>query len=239
MSFSPAISVKTIICEDTERVLRVDFVDKDAPQRAIAEAFVRRVFERAYGAQVSHFLPRLMTLTGSEGEVRAALGLRSADHAPLFLETYLDESVETLVARITGQQVDRAGIVEVGNLASTQRGALRCLITALTAYLKGAEARWAVFTGTPTVLNAFRKLGITLHTLGAADKARLGAAGELWGSYYETGPMVVAGNVAEACAALESYLELERAVNLAGVLWKLAYAAGIRNRPAVLPSHIN
>jgi len=226
-------------CSSDEHILQLAFVDRDSPQRALTEAFVRTVFERAYGAKVSHFLPRMMTLSDGRGELRAALGLRRADHAPLFLETYLDEAVETLVARIAQRQVTRAGIVEVGNLASTQRGALRCLITALTAYLKGAGAEWAVFTATPTVLNAFRKLGITLHTLGPADKARLGVAGELWGSYYETSPMVVAGNVAQACEALESYLALERAVNLAGALWKLAYAAGMRNRRAALPACIN
>lgn len=239
MYFTPYLSTQSITCEGSEVALPLNFVDAGSPRRAIAEAFVQSVFERAYGAHVTHFLPRLMTLSGPTGEVRAALGMREAGHAPLFLEAYLDEPVEAPLARVTNCHVERASIVEVGNLASTQRGALRSLITALTAYLMGAGAEWAVFTGTPMVLNAFRKLGITLQTLGPADKARLGVASESWGSYYETGPLVVAGNVADAYGVLKRYLELECTVHLACALWELAYAAGTHHRRRPLLSRIN
>lgn len=239
MSATPQISTYPASYEGDQTTLGLAFVGLDSARRAVTERFVQSVFERAYGAQVTHFLPCLMTLGGPDGELQAALGMRKANHRPLFLEAYLDKAVEAHIAQVTGRAVERASIVEVGNLASTRRGALRSLITALTAYLMGAGSEWAVFTATPTVLNAFHKLGITLHALGAADKARLGAAGELWGSYYETGPVVVVGNVPEACAVLKRQMELERAVSLACALWKMAYTAGARSRRAPLTTCIN
>lgn len=239
MCSAPQMSTYPVSYENDQSTLQLDLVGPDSPQRFLTERFVQTVFARAYGAHVTHFLPTLMTLSGPDGDLQAALGMRRATHTSLFLEVYLDKPVETHIAQITGQAVERTGIVEVGNLASTKRGALRSLITALTAYLSGAGSEWAVFTATPTVLNAFQKIGITLHVLGAAEKARLGAAGELWGSYYETRPVVVAGNVADARDVLKRHLELERAVSLACALWKIAYTAGAGSQRAALTPCLN
>lgn len=189
----------------------LEILGPDSPARAHAEAFIARVFERAYGAQVTHFLPRLMVLRDADQRVVSAVGLRAAADSGLFLESYLDESVERALARAVATPILRAGIIEVGNLASDHRGGLRFLIAALTAHLKGIGAQWVVFTGVPLVLNAFTQLGIELHVLGCADKHRLGAAQHEWGRYYDAGPLVVAGNVARGYAALARFVSNETA----------------------------
>jgi len=52
-----------------------------------------------------------------------------------------------------------------------------------------------VFTGTRALLNSFRRLGLELQALAAADPARLGDQAGDWGSYYDSGPMVMACEV--------------------------------------------
>ena len=51
------------------------------------------------------------------------------------------------------------------------------------------------FTGTPALINSFRRLGIALHRLAPADPARLGVDRDEWGSYYDAGPQVMVAEV--------------------------------------------
>ena len=96
-----------------------------AAERAELELFIRDVFRRAHGASIRHFMPQLMSLRDHGGKVLAVCGLRNAGDADLFLETYLDAPVETLIAQRAGQQVARADIVEIGNLAVAEPGTKR------------------------------------------------------------------------------------------------------------------
>ena len=92
-----------------------------APRRITAERFIADIFHRHYGARVSSFAPNLMLLEDA-GRIVAAAGWRCAGEDRLFLETYLDEPIETAVARLAGQPVKREAIVEVGNLAADRPG---------------------------------------------------------------------------------------------------------------------
>jgi len=74
-----------------------------------------------------------------DGKILAALGLRSAADAPLFLETYLDKSIENSIAEKIARLINRSHIIEVGSLASAHGGGARALIITLTAYLIGAS----------------------------------------------------------------------------------------------------
>jgi hypothetical protein len=60
-----------------------------SPRREEAESFIRQVFARRYGADVTAFAPNLMLLDLNQ-RIMAAVGWRSAGTAPLFLERYLD-----------------------------------------------------------------------------------------------------------------------------------------------------
>ena len=146
-------------------------------------------------ARVRHFMPCLLGLHGDNGEVQGAVGLRSAQRRPLFLERYLDEPIELAVARRSGRPVPREEIVEVGNLAAFGSASARLLIVALTDLLVAQGFRWVVFTGTPTLLNSFQRLALEPLALAPADPARMGEELADWGSYYASRPQLMAGEI--------------------------------------------
>lgn len=195
--------------------------------RTQAERFIHRCFAEAYGADVRHFMPMLLSLRDAGGELQGVLGFRPAVAGRLFLEQYLDVGIEAALAARLRRVVARDSIMEVGNLATTLPGGARWLIAALTAYLKGAGFRWAVFTAVPALGNSFARLGIELATLSPADKTRLAPAEQaLWGRYYDTGPIVVAANVQQSFDALCLYLGGAQEAARMRPLWDHALAAG-------------
>jgi hypothetical protein len=214
----------------TAAAATLEMVERDAARRPDVELFIHDLFKLAYDANVTQFMPRLLSLRNSADELVAALGMRPAVGTRLFLETYLREPVEQKLTAATGHTIERNSIMEIGNLASARPGGLRCLVTALTAYLKGAGVTWAVFTAVPPVLNAFKKLGIDVVPLGEARKECLGPEQRAWGNYYDHKPVVAAIRVQHAFETLRRHLEMQRALQLACTIWDSAYAAGIHSR---------
>lgn len=193
-------------------------------RRAEAESFVRSAFLAAYDARVDHFLPTLMALHSDAGRLLAVLGLRAPGPGPLYLEQYLDRPVDQVLSAVAGCPVDRGTLVEVGNFAVGAAGGGRWLITALTAYLYAAGRSWTVFTCGPELQNAFRRLGVELIDLGAADPGRLSVDERArWGGYYVQEPRVMAANVAQSHQILSALFEQECALN---ALWNGALQAG-------------
>lgn len=206
---------------------RVTVLREVALGRREIERFIRLAFARAYGANIHHFMPWLLSLRADDGEPQAALGFRFATRGRLFLEQYFDAPIEATLAVTTHAPLTREGVVEVGNLAVARAGGARWLVAALTAYLYGANHAWAVFTAVPALVNAFARLGIALIPLAAANITRLPLAERAaWGSYYDTQPMVMAANVAQSFRALTAYLDLPRDRQRLGPLCAAAYAAG-------------
>ena len=165
------------------------------PRRVALEDFIRQRFAEHYGARVRHFMPCLLGLHGDNGEVQGAVGLRSAQRRPLFLERYLDEPIELAVARRSGRPVPREEIVEVGNLAAFGSASARLLIVALTDLLVAQGFQWVVFTGTAMLLNSFTRLGLCPLPLGPADPQRMGAELADWGNYYAGQPQLMGGAI--------------------------------------------
>ncbi|MBK3868479.1 thermostable hemolysin [Pseudomonas stutzeri] len=179
-----------------ERPMTLQLAQADqGERRAALEAFIHQRFAEHYGARVTHFMPCLLGLHAEDGTVQGAVGLRSAQRRPLFLERYLDQPIEQAVRQRCGRQVERAQIVEVGNLAAFGNASARLLIVALTDLLVAQGFRWVVFTGTPALLNSFQRLALTPLPLGLADPARMGDELADWGSYYASRPQVMAGEI--------------------------------------------
>ena len=168
-----------------------------APRRITAERFIADIFYRHYGARVSSFAPNLMLLEDA-GRTVAAAGWRCAGEDRLFLETYLDEPIETAVARLAGQPVKREAIVEVGNLAADRPGGSVDVILNLARHLDRLGYEWVAFTATRELIGIFRRLGLPPLALAPADPDRLSADAADWGSYYDSRPIVVAGRIALA-----------------------------------------
>jgi hypothetical protein len=165
----------------------------EAEDRAELEQFIHSVFRKAYDADVREFMPQLMSLRNAGGELLAVCGLRHAENVPLFLERYLPDTVETVIAEKTGQQIDRAEIVEIGNLAVAHPETVRSLLASISVYLHGTGTTWGVFTGIPTLRNSLKKLNMDLLPLGLASLSHLPQNEQAaWGRYYDEKPHVMA-----------------------------------------------
>ncbi|HYR06114.1 MAG TPA: thermostable hemolysin [Gallionella sp.] len=189
--------MNTVISNPTiglaERPFDVHFSQPGENDRVEVEQFIDDVFHEAYGAKIRRFKPCLMSLRDQENRLIAACGFRSAALGPLFLEVYLDQPIEAVLAERTGSPVERGDIVEVGNFSVIEPGVARYLITAIVDRLHATSKQWAVFTAVPMVRNAFIKMGLNPVMLGDANKGRLPAEEQAeWGSYYEQKPQVMA-----------------------------------------------
>ena len=170
----------------------------DHPQRKKVETFIARRFGEVHGAHIAVFMPQLLALFDDQGAVRAAVGLRDAGVERLFLEYYLDTSVEQAIAdnaKPAGTVAVREQIVEIGNLASIDRCASRALFKLLARRLSSEDFQWAVFTGCSSLHRMFAILGLETVGLGRALQSRLPVDQQTWGGYYEDNPQVVAGRV--------------------------------------------
>ena len=166
-------------------------------RRGEAESFVRSVFARHYGADVTAFAPNLL-MVEQDRRLVAVTGWRPAAEQPLFLERYLDAPIEVSMQRLADIPVKRERIVEVGNLAAEKAGGSLHVILELAAHLDRLGYEWVVFTATNELIGIFTRLGLPLLALAPADPARLGDEAAAWGSYYETQPIVVTGRIRHA-----------------------------------------
>ncbi|VXB98244.1 thermostable hemolysin [Massilia sp. 9I] len=169
--------------------------ERGEPGRAGLEAFIAAAFLRNYGAHIEHFSDTLVGCRDADGAWKAALGYSLAGAAPLFLERYLDGPIEAAVGARLERPVARGDIVEVGNLAATHPGAARALIVGTTALLHELGLRIVAFTATTSLLNSFGRLHLRPQALAVADPARLPGGGSQWGSYYDTHPQVMFGDI--------------------------------------------
>ena len=174
---------------------RTELVPRGAPGRDQLEAFIADSFRASYGAEVSHFCDMLLGVRDEAGRWVAALGYTPAALGPLFLEHNRGAPVEQAIGAHARSPVERSAVVEVGNLAALHPGAARALIVSTTQLLNSLGLRWVVFTATVSLLNSFSRLRLQPHVLAPADPARLPDGGQRWGSYYDTQPKVMFGDI--------------------------------------------
>jgi len=165
------------------------------------ERFIAQRFNEAFGASIIEFFPLLLACRDTDA-VTSVVGLRPGDQRPLFLEQYLDSSLETAIGNATGRKVDRLQLMEIGNLASAGKTGSQLLFILLTAMLAEAGFEWVVFTATEQIRLLLQRLRFEPVTLCEADPDRLVNKNQVWGSYYQSHPKVQAGNVSEAVEIL-------------------------------------
>ena len=164
------------------------------------------IFQQNYGAKIAVNYPLLMGFVDDSNEPIAALGIRYAIvESPLFLERYLDNPAEIILQNITGKQISRCTIAEAGNLASSGNGDILRLLYALACHLETVGMEYILFTGTSLLRRYLNSLGLYPHILAEAKAERAGENAANWGTYYDTRPKVMAGNVNEFRKGLEAY----------------------------------
>lgn len=182
----------------------VEMAGRQHPDRPAVEQFVAGVYYNVHRANLKAFLPSLFAVRNEDAAVEAVIGVRGIDSQPVFLEQYLDDSIDRILSSLSGSPVARHSIAEVGNLASISAGASRTLIAFMVYYLQSIGVQWAVCTGTNAVRAALKRVGVGFELIADARGERLGEDLVDWGSYYHNNPFVLAVNIADAAEALKS-----------------------------------
>lgn len=182
--------------------LRMVWVGRSHRERASLQSFIAQTFRQSYNADIHHFSEILFGCQDRNGQWLSALGYTPLQGHDAFLEQYLSAPVEQEIGSRSAQAVARSEIVEVGNMAGVHAGASRALIVHMTRHLNEQGFKWVAFTATPSLLNSFRRLRLHPTSLGLADPEKLANQGRNWGSYYDTKPQVMFGNIEVGYAQL-------------------------------------
>lgn len=177
----------------------ITFYKENAEGRSRAETFLRDGFKKSFSAETKSFMPLILEISDNNNKITACVGIRKIAKEAAFLETYLDEPVETYIKELAGKDVRRSKIIELGSIISAEPGSAGWLIIAGAAWLKGAGYEWATLTATDKLKRAMKKQGIDLIPMApaSAEALPLDEQGD-WGTYYDHNPEVYAGNVNDA-----------------------------------------
>lgn len=175
------------------RIPRFGLQTPGSCERAAVEAYIHNRFAEVHSAEVSHFLPNIISLRCAD-KYTAAVGLAPASNGKLFAEQYLDAPIEQVISDKLGLQVARDQILEIGNLVSTWKGSSLLLFILVSEVMKRLGYHYAMFTGTREVKALLARLGYMPVVLADADPSVLPDAGASWGSYYTNQPQVMFGD---------------------------------------------
>lgn len=159
--------------------------------------FTAQKYAFVYGANLQSFLPQAICYIDKRERIRAASGFQSADR-PLFLEQYLSEPIEHVLAQKFQMPIpQRSQIVELGNFAASTPGATRQFILRLGKYLLRNDFRWLVLTATRSIKASFEKMGVAnaMVVICDAKVEQLTDKKTDWGTYYENDPKVIAVDI--------------------------------------------
>ena len=174
--------------------------DRDCDERGKVEQFISDKFRATYNAGIHEFMPQILSMRCLNA-FSGAIGMRKAAGSALFLEQYLDSSIEASISRASGVQIARKDIVEIGNLVAGRRGPSQFVFLIASSVLKLAGYKWITFTATQLLANNLKKLGFPMVKLADANVDCLSEEeSKEWGSYYDTRPQVFAGSLGAAAA---------------------------------------
>lgn len=191
------------------KIASVSFYDGENNDAYEIKAFISDIFYRFYKAKIKVGFPHLLSVMGVDKTILAAVGFRSAGESELFLEQYLDDRVENIIFKITGEKISRSQIVEIGSLASDKKGMARFLYIAIATYVYSKNYRYVVATGTEFLQKYFKKAGLKPIILCAAKQEKLRNKDVDWGSYYNSNPKVMLLNVTSGYRILKLFLGIK------------------------------
>ncbi|MGO9173646.1 MAG: thermostable hemolysin [Rhodomicrobium sp.] len=160
------------------------------PLMPAAYRLIRAVYSLSYDAHVTSVPRTVIALVDRQDKIHAAAGFRDSSE-PYFSEYYLDAPVDAVIGRVTRTRIDRDKIVEVSSLASRTPAISVRFTRELVLYGEELGYDWAFFTATSRLEKLLRRMRLPLISLGAASASRVPTP-EIWGTYYETDPRVLA-----------------------------------------------
>ena len=169
-------------------------VEPDSAERASLEARIRSGFGMHFDACIDGFMPRFAYYR-HRGGATGVIGMRCAADEPLFLESYLNAAVESVLANATGIAVGRNRIVEVGQFVVDDRDIVTSFFRDLVPFLAESGYDWVCFTGTDRIRALLARVGFHGLPVARADAARVRNTGDRWGRYYDFDPVVILGKL--------------------------------------------
>jgi hypothetical protein len=169
-------------------------VENDSEERASLEARIRSGFGMHFDACIEGFMPRFAHYRHASGAT-GVIGIRCAADEPLFLESYLNTSVERVIADATGTRVRRDRIAEVGQFVVDDRDIVTSFFRDLVPFLVDNGYDWVCFTGTDRIRALLSRVGFHGLPVVRAEAARARTTGDRWGRYYDFDPVVILGKL--------------------------------------------
>lgn len=170
--------------------MRLIPISPDQPLRPAASRLIRAIYALTYDAYITNIPKTVIALVDGDDRIHATAGFRDLSE-PFFSECYLDAPVERIIGAAARKRVERRKIVEVSCLASRTPAISVQFLRELVLYGDELGFDWAFFTATSRLEKLLRRMRLPLITLGTASASRVPSP-ELWGSYYETAPRVLA-----------------------------------------------
>ncbi|MEX0943781.1 MAG: thermostable hemolysin [Pseudomonadales bacterium] len=173
----------------------------------LAQNLVAEEYRRHFGSAVSHPLAYSLNLH-QDDELVGCMGFSPALDDTLFLEQYLDEPIESMIAATMrgGAAVFREEIVEIGSFAVRRRQYALPLMIEMAQAMLARGFTTAVCTATGPVAGCLGKLGIAHVRLARADASRIPDANQ-WGSYYALDPVVLGGDIAAGVQSIKGHYD--------------------------------
>ena len=169
-------------------------VDHDSGERASLEARIRSGFGMHFDACIAGFMPRFAFYRHVSGAT-GVIGIRRASNEPLFLESYLNTPVESIISDATGASVSRNRIAEVGQFVVDDRDIVTSFFRDLVPFLLDNGYDWVCFTGTDRIRALLARVGFHGLPIARAEAARARDTGDRWGRYYDFDPVVILGKL--------------------------------------------
>lgn len=170
-------------------------------------AFSREQYGRHFSCELNQFYPTMFCLY-KDSTLVACCGFRSAGDEPLFLEQYLDVSIEESIRLQNDEQLPRHEIVEIGGLAMANREEGLAFMVRLAPQFQILGFQYATCTVTSPVRKLLVQVGIGSLFLATANPNCVSQADNAWGRYYALEPVVLAGAIQPAIDHMAPFLKL-------------------------------
>lgn len=155
---------------------------------------VSRRYQHAFGAVLQTYMPTFLVMMSGE-RIISICGYRSAKREGLFLEQYLTGKVEVVLSNEFEHPISRSKLVEFGQLSVFTRRTSPAHFLMIAEFLVSQGFEWGVCTATDPLYALMSRLGLQPTLITDADKDCVPDANQTWGSYYQTQPRVLAGNL--------------------------------------------
>lgn len=154
-----------------------------------ASEFCKLKYKNSYNANINPTSQYYVVVQNEENRILACSGVTFGDEGRLFSEQYLDESIDTILLKKFGMEVERSSIAEIGNLTSDHFTAGMILVNMIPLLAWCMGAHYLLCTVTPRVIAMMEGCQIAFEPIEQADPDRLDEAREIWGAYYDQAPV--------------------------------------------------